>query len=143
MIRTGRPRRLLKTNKEKLKEKLASSESTIRQPVKHRLAVLKSRCKRYGIPFSIREADFHPFPTHCPILGIELTYLSTSRGALESTASFDKIIPSLGYVKGNVAIISMRANRLKNDASLEELEALVVWLKKQVQQKPPLHPSPL
>jgi hypothetical protein len=43
--------------------------------------------------------------------------------------SLDKIIPELGYVPGNVAILSYRANRLKSDATLEELEALVAYIR--------------
>ena len=39
--------------------------------------------------------------------------------------SLDKIIPELGYVKGNVWIISNKANAIKSNASLEELKLLV------------------
>jgi hypothetical protein len=38
--------------------------------------------------------------------------------------------PEKGYIKGNVWVISNRANTLKNDASLQELELLVENLKK-------------
>jgi hypothetical protein len=47
-----------------------------------------------------------------------------------NSPSLDKIIPSKGYIKGNVWVISNRANTLKNDASLQELELLVENLKK-------------
>lgn len=40
----------------------------------------------------------------------------------------DRVIPELGYVKGNVEIISYRANRLKNDATYHELRAISLWL---------------
>lgn len=49
----------------------------------------------------------------------------------ESAAELDRLVPALGYVKGNVAFISRRINRLKNDATLQELERLVEWLKYQ------------
>jgi hypothetical protein len=64
-------------------------------------------------------------PTHCPILGIELT-----RGdrTLVSNFSIDRINNSLGYVRGNIQIISNRANRLKADASREELCKLARWV---------------
>ena len=39
--------------------------------------------------------------------------------------TIDKLIPSLGYTKGNVWIVSRRANMIKSDATLEELELLV------------------
>jgi hypothetical protein len=35
----------------------------------------------------------------------------------------------LGYTKGNIAIISKRANRLKQESSLQELEAIVNYVK--------------
>jgi len=41
----------------------------------------------------------------------------------------DRIIPALGYVKGNVDIISMRANRLKNDLSEEELSRILDYIR--------------
>ncbi len=59
-------------------------------------------------------------PTHCPYLGCELTYI-TGQGRLDTTASVDKIDPELGYVKGNVQVISDLANRMKNSATLQQL----------------------
>ena len=35
------------------------------------------------------------------------------------------MIPELGYIKGNVWVISNKANRIKNNATLEELRLLV------------------
>lgn len=45
--------------------------------------------------------------------------------ARPASPSLDKIIPSLGYVPGNVRIISARANLLKNDATVDELRAIL------------------
>lgn len=45
----------------------------------------------------------------------------------EGSPTLDRIVPSRGYVVGNVAVISMRANRLKSDASVAELQALVSY----------------
>lgn len=42
----------------------------------------------------------------------------------------DKVIPALGYVPGNVFIICMRCNVLKNDATLAELRNLVEYVEK-------------
>lgn len=43
--------------------------------------------------------------------------------------SIDRLVPSLGYVRGNVNIISNRANLLKKDATLQEIESLYLWMK--------------
>jgi len=81
---------------------------------------------RLGIPFDITFEDIK-FPTHCPILGIELNYYFL-KGCDDANPTFDRINPKLGYIKGNVHVISHRANRIKNDSTLEELKKLVHYL---------------
>lgn len=49
------------------------------------------------------------------------------RGSL-NTAHLDRFDPKKGYIKGNVAWVSGRANRIKYDATLEELKSLVSWM---------------
>ncbi len=64
--------------------------------------------------------------THCPLLEIELSYENYEGQIVpQNYATLDKIEPSKGYVKGNVQIISYRANTLKNSASLDEMKLLV------------------
>jgi len=84
----------------------------------------RERAKKYGVPLDINREDI-VIPVVCPALGIPL-----SRGVgghKDGSPSLDRIIPAKGYVKGNIAVLSHRANRLKQDAALEELEALVRW----------------
>lgn len=71
------------------------------------------------------------WPTHCPILKIELDY-SLNKRAKFNTPSFDKVIPSKGYVRGNVYIISAKANFLKNNSSYEEVCAIRTYMKKAI-----------
>ena len=47
-----------------------------------------------------------------------------------SSPSLDKVIPSLGYVKGNIWVISYRANTIKNNCTFEEIEKLYKSLHK-------------
>jgi regulator of replication initiation timing len=96
---------------------------------------LRGRAKAKGVPFSI-ELDDIDRPEFCPVLGTKLRY-GINHNTEEAKwkkhpdrASFDKVIPSLGYVPGNVFIISLEANRLKSNASLEQLEALVNYIKR-------------
>jgi hypothetical protein len=87
-----------------------------------------ARCRalRDGIPFTILPEDI-VIPEFCPVLGLRL---ERAKGkATASSPSLDKIIPSLGYVRGNIWVISHRANTLKHDATLEELEKLVIALR--------------
>lgn len=56
----------------------------------------------------------------CPILGIELSWCKQSLIVKDNSPSLDRIIPSLGYVEGNIVWISVRANRIKNDGTQDE-----------------------
>jgi len=47
----------------------------------------------------------------------------------DNVPSVDRIDPTKGYIKGNVEVISWRANHLKNNATVEELEAIVNYMK--------------
>lgn len=79
----------------------------------------KSRAQKRDIPFDLEVEDIS-IPEVCPVLQIPLI-----KGDPDATPSIDRIIPDLGYVKGNVRIISNRANMLKNNATLEELQLIL------------------
>lgn len=87
---------------------------------------LRARAKRDGLEFNLALLDLPPIPKICPVLGLELII---GRGAnkvpLPNSPSVDRIDPKKGYIKGNIRVISYRANSLKSNASLEELEAVV------------------
>jgi hypothetical protein len=87
----------------------------------------KKRAAYAGIPFNLTLDDIQ-IPEKCPIFGIPLV-VHEKRYANDSP-SLDRVIPKLGYVTGNVIVISQRANILKRDASLEELEMLVCGLRR-------------
>lgn len=87
----------------------------------------KSNAKNTGWDWTVEFGDLN-WPTHCPILGIELDYFAES--AQENSPSFDQIVPGKGYVTGNVMITSWRANRIKNNGTLEEHKLIVNFLEK-------------
>jgi hypothetical protein len=80
----------------------------------------KARARRKGLDFDIVLSDI-VIPKRCPLLQIEL---HRNQASEPSSPSLDRKDSSLGYVKGNVWVISHRANTIKNDASLEELTAI-------------------
>lgn len=86
----------------------------------------RQRAKRVGVPFNIDLGDIN-IPQLCPVLGIPL-HRNSGNGPSANSPSLDRIIPSLGYVKGNVAVISNRANIIKQDANPEEILAVYNWL---------------
>lgn len=64
--------------------------------------------------------------TVCPVLGITLeTAPKEKKRYWDCSPSIDRIDSSKGYTPENVWIVSARANRIKSDATLEELRMLV------------------
>lgn len=84
------------------------------------------RAKKDGCVCTVKEKDI-TVPEFCPVFGVRLQRGVKRR--TDASPSLDKIIPALGYTPGNVWVISWRANRIKNDATLQELEILVCKLR--------------
>lgn len=80
----------------------------------------KKRAKENAIPFLLTVHDIPDIPPRCPVLGIEIK-ANSAAGPLDSSPSIDRVIAHLGYVPGNIRIISYRANRLRSDATATEL----------------------
>lgn len=87
---------------------------------------IKSRCKRMGREFSIDIEDII-IPEKCPVFGFELK--REDRETWMCAPSVDRIDSSKGYIKGNVTVVSRRANIIKRDATIEELEQLFNYYK--------------
>lgn len=83
----------------------------------------KKRAEKKSLPFDIEVSDIS-IPETCPVLNIPI-FCDFNRF---NSPSLDKVRPELGYVKGNIMVMSTRANILKNNATIEELEAVVAWL---------------
>ena len=127
-------------NKEKIakyrqdnKEKIVESLKKYRQNNKEKLIVrwAKTRANKNNVPFDIDEDYIKKiWPKHniCPIFKIKF-----ERGNLDQSPSLDRIIPKLGYVKGNVQIMSHKANRIKNNATFEELIIIGKYYERQLQ----------
>lgn len=91
---------------------------------------IKQRAKKRGIEFSITSEylrSIWPSDNRCPVLGIEFNRGKCSVNR-DCAASIDRIDPSKGYIEGNVQVISQRANRIKNNATVEELKLLVEYM---------------
>lgn len=79
------------------------------------------------IQIDLQEDDV-AIPEVCPILNIKLSYAIGVGGS--DQASIDRIDSTKGYTADNIQTVSLRANILKRDATLEELVALGEWAKK-------------
>jgi hypothetical protein len=98
--------------------------------IKTMLARVKHRAKRSQLDYSLDfEYVLDLAPDVCPVFKTDLLWGLSRVKNSNFSPSMDRIDPTQGYVKGNVQIISQRANLLKNNASLEEHEQLINWMK--------------
>lgn len=130
-----------KSNKEKL-QKLRSEYRKRPEIKKHRallsqawnrkniestlITKAKIRARKLGLSFSLSKQDIK-IPEFCPILGLKLQV--SSNKVSDSSPTLDRLNGNLGYIKENVAVISHKANRIKNNSSFEELEKIYFWWK--------------
>jgi len=113
-----RKERSVETNKKRF------DPNAISKTIEYRMLTrAKSRARIGNIPFNLTLEDIS-IPDTCPLLGIPIE-VQPKKGYHPNSPSLDKIIPKKGYIKGNVWVISNRANTLKNDATLTELKTLV------------------
>lgn len=85
----------------------------------------KHRAKEYGYEFNLEESDLI-IPELCPILKIPIVVVR-GEGRRFDGPSLDRIDSTKGYTKDNVWIISDLANRMKQNATLEQLKAFGLW----------------
>lgn len=88
---------------------------------------LKASAKKRGIEFNLSTTDIDEIgiPLTCPVLGIPLKF---HRGKpQDNSISFDRIDSSKGYTKDNLVIVSYRANKLKSNATLEEMRSMITF----------------
>jgi hypothetical protein len=96
-----------------------------RRPLSFLLQDARRRARLRGLPFNITVHDL-VIPERCPDLGIKIEV----GGPRRSWPSIDRIRPELGYVRGNVRVISLMANAMKRDATAEEMCTIArAWLR--------------
>jgi hypothetical protein len=98
----------------------------IRHPEREILSSAKCRAKRLSLPFDLVEEDI-VIPAVCPVLGIPV--FKGAGKICDNSPTLDRIQPDRGYVKGNVAVVSQRANVIKNCGSAEEHERIAAWIR--------------
>jgi hypothetical protein len=92
------------------------------------------RAKKQGVPFSITHQDIDdiwPKDNCCPALGTPLVW--AAKNFTPKSPSLDKINPQLGYVVGNIAIVSYLANSIMQNALPSEVTKVAQWFSQQVE----------
>ena len=111
-------------NMAKLRERRARWR--LAKPVLALLSLARIRSRRLGLPFDLTPSDV-VIPNVCPVLGIPLVWGASKRQS-DCSPTLDRVVPSVGYVRGNVNVISWRANRLKSDATADEIARLLNYV---------------
>jgi len=87
----------------------------------------RNNAKKKGLVHTIKMEDIPlPLPRFCKYLGVKLDYSSMrdyGRARHPYIPTIDRIDSSLGYIPGNIQIISDMANTMKSNASVNELLA--------------------
>jgi len=105
-------------------------EYSQKNPQKILLLSAKHRSIKKGVPCTIIEEDIH-IPAVCPVLGISIEKRFNAdgkKGAYPNSPSLDRIDNLKGYEKGNIQVISSKANSMKNSATPEELLQFAFWV---------------
>jgi hypothetical protein len=72
-------------------------------------------------------------PQRCPILGIEL--VAGRSPFADNSASVDRIDNRKNYQKGNIAVISWKANAMKRDGTADEHRRIARWMDKMAERR--------
>ena len=100
------------------------------------LTSIRARAKKGGIPFDLTIEDLEDIPEICPVLGIPLLRNLGNGFPSENSPSVDRIIPALGYVKDNIIIVSTLANRIKQNATPQQIKKVADFYEKLLSESP-------
>ena len=108
-----------------------------KNPIPQMLSNAKIRAKQKGVDFNLTSQylkEIFPKDNKCPITGFnfEFGYINKEKINKNNSPSLDRIIPSKGYVIGNVMVISDLMNRMKQDSTFEDIEKLYNFYKKNI-----------
>lgn len=102
-----------------------AKERATENPERELLRSCKRNARTRGIPFSLVLSDI-VIPSHCPVLGIKL--MRGDGRMIDASPSVDRTDSSKGYVRDNISVVSWKANRLKNNATIDELQKIAAYM---------------
>lgn len=96
-------------------------------PIGNILRTLRHRAKRKGLDFNLTKEDII-IPEFCPVFGFKMEHNFGKHGGKYNSPSVDRIDNTLGYIRGNIQVISRLANAMKSDATPEQLLQFSKWI---------------
>ena len=106
--------------------------SSPRQAITYAAGGMVSRAKnrgKYKVDITTDDVlGVWPQDGKCPILGTTLRRNVGRADQRNDSAQLDRIDSSKGYIPGNIQVISGLANRMKNNATKEELRKFAEWI---------------
>jgi len=120
-------------HREKIQEQANVRRATIKGIIKYLLIRARKRAREGGLLFDLTENDII-IPDICPVLKIPL--FQGNGKSIDNSPSLDRLNNDLGYLKGNVMVVSHKANRLKSNGTIKEFRLLLEFL-----EGLPCHPS--
>jgi hypothetical protein len=98
------------------------------RPFENATAQARHRAAKYDLEFDLTEAYLEAIWTgYCPVFGTKFN-LPGAASRTPQTPTLDRVIPHKGYIQGNVVWISDLANRIKQEATSAEVQAVATWL---------------
>lgn len=116
---------VVKDKQKRKRNRRLGADRTEKDVILRILQTAKIRAKTLGIPFTLKAEELS-IPSVCPVFNTPLIWTDN---ITDDTPSLDRLIPDRGYVKDNVEFISYKANRIKSNANLAEIEAVALWLR--------------
>lgn len=101
-------------------------------PARRLYASARQRAAKQGLPFNLTVDDIRavwPPDGRCPVLGVELT--QGEKVLHDASPTLDRINPKWGYEAGNIAVMSLAANRAKGALRASELTRIADWMRAQ------------
>lgn len=88
----------------------------------------RTRAKKHNVPYALTAEDIRPLLVDvCPVLGIPLKRNKGNGAPSDNSPTIDRIIPSRGYVPGNIIVVSKLANQIKSSATPDQISKVAAF----------------
>lgn len=92
------------------------------------LDAARARAKKHNVPYALTVDDVRLLLVDvCPVLGIPLQRNKGKGAPSDNSPTLDRIIPSRGYVPGNIIVVSKLANQIKSSATPDQILRVAVF----------------